>query len=186
MRLFVAVNLPAAERERVQHATSALRESTLPVQWVAPDAYHLTLKFLGEVVDQRASEVGRAVSEAATYLQSFPLRLRAAGAFPSVRRPSVWWIGVERSESLAALQQSVERTLAPLGFQADARLFSPHLTLGRTRRSAPPAALQQAESLLHDVAYDSTITVETLDLMRSHLSSRGARYECLRAAALRP
>jgi len=182
----VAVNLPAAERERIREATRRLRESGLPVRWAEPAGWHLTLKFLGEVTAGLVEGLATAVGAIAGRHRPFPLRLRGAGAFPNPRRPAVWWVGVEPSEALAGLREDVERTIGPLGFPTEERPFAPHLTLGRTAREARPGALAGAESLLQAVALDLTITVEALDLMHSQLSHRGARYECVRSAVLRP
>ncbi|NJD11689.1 MAG: RNA 2',3'-cyclic phosphodiesterase [Gemmatimonadetes bacterium] len=186
MRLFIAVNLPAAACAEIAAATRPLRNAGLPVRWVDATAYHLTLKFLGEVEEDLARALARVVGEVAARHPAFPLRLRGAGAFPNLRRPSVWWLGIEASEALAGLQQDVERGTVPLGFPAEQRPFSPHLTLGRTARDYRRDALAGAESRLQAVAFDRTITVETLDLMRSHLTPRGARYERLLVAPLRP
>lgn len=188
MRLFVAVNLPGPEQERVMTAAAALRSADLPVRWVEPDALHITLKFLGEVPEPEYDPVAQAVMDVASRHPGFRLELRGAGAFPNARRPAVWWIGVAPSEPLHRLRQDVEDTLSPLGFPTEARPFSPHLTLGRTRRDGAGrrggARAPDAEALLQRVALHSTFTVETLDLMRSHLSPRGARYERVLAAAL--
>lgn len=182
MRLFVALNLPDAERARVVSAAAGLRSAGLPVRWVERDALHLTLKFLGEVADTAAADVARAVDDVARSRSPFPLVLGGAGAFPSAGRPSVWWIGVERSPAVVALRDALEAALAPLGFPTEARPFSPHLTLGRTRRGA--VRIPDAPLLLQRVALQTTFTVETVDLMRSHLSPRGARYERVLAAKL--
>jgi 2'-5' RNA ligase len=106
--------------------------------------------------------------------------------FPDRRRPAVWWLGIAPSAQLQLLHSRVEQELGPLGFPAETRPFSPHLTLGRTERKAHQGALRGAEARLQDVAYHSTISVETVDLMRSHLASSGARYECVFAIPLRP
>ena len=53
MRLFVALNLPKKDRERIHRATRKLRDEELPVRWVGMDAFHVTLKFLGEVRRER-------------------------------------------------------------------------------------------------------------------------------------
>lgn len=182
MRLFVAVAVPAEEKERIAAATAALRAAELPVRWVEPGAFHLTLKFLGEVRETQVAEVQDAVADVARRHRPFPLELRGAGVFPNVRRPNVWWLGVAPSAALHALQQDVEETIAPLGFPTEARAFSPHLTLGRTRRDAP--VIRDAQRLLDTVQHHCTFTIGTLDLMRSHLSPRGARYERVLAAEL--
>lgn len=182
MRLFVAVDVPQRERERILAAVAPLRDAALPVRWVEPAAFHLTLKFLGEVPDARVPAVKAAVSDVARRHAPFALQLRGAGAFPGPRRPSVWWIGVEPAPALNALQRDVETAIAPLGYPTETRPFSPHLTLGRTARDAAP--VRDAQPLLDAVRYHGTFTIETLDLMRSHLSPRGARYERVLAAEL--
>ena len=186
MRLFIAVNLPAETRAQIAAATRSLRESGLPVRWVEPDAFHLTLKFLGEVGDVLAANVTAAIELVATRQPPFTLRLHGAGAFPQLRRPAVWWLGIDPSAPLAALHQDVEREVAPLGFPTEPRPFAPHLTLGRTARDVRPGALAGADARLQAVVFDRTITIDSLDLMRSHLSPRGARYERVFAAPLRP
>lgn len=182
MRLFVAVDVPQAEKHRILEAVAPLREAALPVRWVEPAAFHLTLKFLGEVPDATVPAVKAAVSDVARRHAPFPLELRGAGAFPGARRPSVWWIGVAPSASLHALRDDVEAAISPLGYPTESRPFSPHLTLGRTARDAAP--VRDAQPLLDAVRYHGTFTIETLDLMRSHLSPRGARYERVLAAEL--
>jgi 2'-5' RNA ligase len=184
MRLFVAVCLPAAERERIAAAAAPLRESGLPVRWVEPDAFHLTLKFLGEVGDAAVGSVTAAVRQVAGRHRTLTMRLHGAGAFPDARRPAVWWLGVQGGDALATMQRDLEESFLPLGFAREQRPFSPHLTLGRTKRGAAPAALAGAPTRLQSVQYDRTITVSSLDLMRSHLSPRGASYECICAAGL--
>lgn len=180
MRLFVAVDVPQPEKQRVLAATHALRTADLPVRWVDPAGFHLTLKFLGEVPAALAPQVHTAVGDVAARHSPFVLRVTGAGAFPSPRRPAVLWLGVERSEPLHALQQDVERTIAPLGFPTEARPFSPHLTLGRV----PRGTKLDIEAKLGGIEYDAQFTIRTLDLMQSHLSPRGARYERLLAAEL--
>ena len=46
MRLFVALNLPKKERDRIYRASRILRDCELPVRWKEPEHYHVTLKFL--------------------------------------------------------------------------------------------------------------------------------------------
>jgi len=183
MRLFIALNLPSGERDLIARATDRLRHGNLPVRWVEASAYHLTLKFLGEVTPAGVVGLEQAIAEIAPRHQRLSLHLRGAGAFPDRRRPYVWWVGIEPNRPLRDLQIDVERQMATLGYRPEQRPFSPHLTLGRTRREAPTSALAGAAALLHTVALDRTITIESLDLMRSHLSPRGAHYNRIHSAA---
>ncbi len=70
--------------------------------------------------------------------QHAPIEAKAAGlgAFPSLTRPNVLWIGVV-APSLAALQRDVEGALVDLGLDPEERAFHPHVTVGRVKESRP-------------------------------------------------
>src|SRR6266571_1130996 len=65
VRLFVALNLPAPVREALWAATARARDLGLPVKWVRGEGLHLTLKFLGDVADEREPELAAALTRAA-------------------------------------------------------------------------------------------------------------------------
>src|SRR2546425_275391 len=73
--------------------------------------------------------------------------------------------------------------LAALGFERGPRAFSPHVPLGRVRVPRRDPAL--ADALLAGEGREfGRLSVERVALMRSDLSSRGARYTELAAARL--
>lgn len=185
MRLFLALNLPLDERDRLQRAAGPLRAAGLPVRWVAADALHLTLKFLGEVGDARSGDVAAAVAGVASQFGAFSFELQGLGAFPNLRNPRVVWVGVHAPPELAQLARALEDAMAGLGFPREDRPFSPHLTLGRAERDARPRDFEALGRLAAGFDYRARIDAGSVDLMRSHLSPRGARYERIAAAALR-
>jgi 2'-5' RNA ligase len=154
------------------------------VSWVGTDNLHVTLKFLGDVEDQRTEEIGASLSAAVADIDAFDIALRGLGAFPTPVRPRVIWAGVGAGEgSLAAIANAVERRLAPLGFPADARGFSAHVTLGRVREPRRDPAL--TEALARAASLDlGASRVDRVVLMRSQLSRGGARYSELAVASL--
>ena len=184
MRLFVAVNLPAAERRAAYEAAAPLRAARLPIKWVAEDSIHVTFRFLGEVDDARAQPIGEALAAAVRAARPFDVTLGGVGAFPSLARPRVVWMAVERHPALELLANDVEKALMDLDFEPELRPFHPHLTLGRAERSARPAALSGLEHLAASIEYQGSIVVESVDLMQSVLAPRGATYTVLSRAAL--
>ena len=184
MRLFVAVNLPEEERRLAHEATALLRRSDLPVKWVEPDALHVTLKFLGEVPAETAGPLGPALDAAVRTARPFEVTLGGVGAFPGAARPRVIWLGVEHHPALELLANDVERALQPFGFEAELRPFQPHITLGRARQGARPAALTRFEALAGEVAYDGLAPVRSVDLMESELRPSGAVYHVRHRAFL--
>lgn len=184
MRLFVAVNLPAAERSAAYRATEPLRDGRLPVRWVHEEGLHITLKFLGEVEDERASAIGRALAEAVREVRPFEVTLGGVGAFPTPQRPRVVWLGVERHPALELLANDVERVTGVFGFEPEMRPFQPHITLGRAKRDARPAAFRSFPDLARSVEYGALVAVESVDLMKSTLRPGGAAYSVVQSAAL--
>ena len=108
MRLFVAVNLPSKERDRIHRAARPLRDRAMPVRWVVSENYHLTLKFLGEVRPERVGYIDRVLARVAAGSPCFTADFGGFGAFPSVRRPRVLWLGIEPTPALRCLKQDVE------------------------------------------------------------------------------
>jgi 2'-5' RNA ligase len=184
MRLFVAVNLPVEVRRAAYHAAAPLRDARLPVRWVAEEAIHVTLRFIGEVGDDRAAPIGVALGSAVRSVRPFDLGLGGVGAFPGMARPRVVWIGIERHPALELLANDVEKALMTLDFEPELKPFHPHVTLGRAERSARPAAFRDLERLAAGIAWPGATTVESVDLMQSRLGPAGATYTLLSRAVL--
>jgi 2'-5' RNA ligase len=184
MRLFVALNLPEAQQAAIHAHARFLRELDLPVRWVAPETIHLTLRFLGEVDEARVGEVKAAISRVAARFSPFSVPIGGFGVFPSVTRPRVFWVGVEATPELTRLQRELEAELAGLGFPPEPQPFHPHLTLGRARREARPSDFRGLPEWSSRWRYRDVLAVESVDLMQSHLSPQGARYQRIVAAGL--
>lgn len=179
MRLFVALNVPASERLRVHEAAGPLRDRGLPVRWVDPELYHLTLKFLGEVRPDHVERIDEVLARVARGTPPFDLNLSVFGAFPSVRRPRVLWVGVEPTPVLRCLKHDVEWALSGIGFERETRAFHPHLTLGRAGHESGAGAFRGLDEFLAGLAYAARVPVRSIELMRSQASRDGAAYSVL-------
>lgn len=153
------------------------------VRWTAPEALHVTLKFLGNVTTAAVDEMIAALDHAAAAHAPFGMVIGGLGAFPGARRPQVLWLGVEDGGALRAIAGDVDAALASLGFAPEARAFTPHVTVGRVRRPRG-AARAQGRADLPPCNAGASLHVETIDLMRSHLGRDGARHECLHRSRL--
>ncbi len=181
MRLFIALNLPEQEQARIHAAAEPLRDQGFPVRWLESAAYHLTLKFLGEVRPEKLPVVEQVVSRIAAATEAFPLTIRGFGAFPTIRRPNVLWIGVDPTPALRCLKQDLEWGLAHHGFERETRAFHPHITLGRTEKNRGAGVFRGLDELSADLDYEGRVELETVDIMRSQLAKakKGRRYQLL-------
>lgn len=176
MRLFIALTPPPEVQRAIWAAFRPLRARELPVKWVSPDGVHLTLKFLGEVPDERRDELVAALGRAAGGTRPIPLAVRGPGVFPDPTRPRVFWAGVEPGPALELLADRVERGFAPLGFPTEGRPFRPHLTVGRAKRSARPRDFDGMDRMLEGVLVTADAVLETVDLVRSSPGPEGSVY----------
>ena len=178
MRCFVAVDLSAEVRAAVAAVQARVRAAAprADVRWLDPHAFHLTLKFLGAVSDERVAAVSAALEGAAS---GAPLELeaRGLGAFPTIQRPRVLWAGIAAgAPRLVALAEAVERALVPLGCPPEARPFRAHLTIARVRSPRDAGALAKAIEAEGAVAL-GTWTAGEVVLYQSHLKPTGAVHE---------
>ena len=177
MRLFIALNLPKKERDRIYRASKVLRECNLPVRWIDPEHFHVTLKFLGEVPEERMEGIQDALIHVASATTQLELDVEGFGAFPTIRRPEVIWVGIEPSPALRCLKQDVEWALMACGFERETRAFHPHLTLGQANAEDGAGAFRGRDEKAANLTYRGQVKIRKLDLMRSQLSKGGvARY----------
>ena len=189
VRSFIAIELPDELKVGLAQLEAQLKlGKPSAVKWVDPSSIHLTLKFLGNIAVDRISAITRAMKEATRELSPFQLKVTGLGGFPNLKRVQVAWVGIGGEvDKLGQLQQRIESSLAPLGFTAESRRFTPHLTLARLRDRASADERQRFGQLIASTKFEAvyTIKVDSLNLMRSQLTREGAIYSRLSSVGLR-
>lgn len=179
LRLFVAARLGAAVSSGVARTIDRARGAAPHAKWVAPDAAHLTLAFLGGVPAAQVPAITAALARAAEGHRPLSLDVGAAGTFGRASSPRVLWLGIGGDvDALAALQRDVAAVLAPLGVPPEDRAFHPHLTLARARDPRGDRSLARAAERLGGLVV-GTARVTHVVVMESHLGPGGARYDAL-------
>jgi 2'-5' RNA ligase len=127
------------------------------------------------------------VAEACDGALPFSLCAKAIGFFPNERSPRVVWVGVEENQNhLSNLQTRIAESLAPFVKKLDTEKFHAHVTLGRFqkfRRHKTEKLLPHAWSL-KELIFGGW-RVNSVDLMRSELSSGGAIHSGLLSMPLK-
>jgi len=145
LRSFVAVPLPGAVQTEIAEVARRLARELPGVKWSKkPENFHVTLKFLGAVAAERLAALREALTPALADVQGFELEMRGFGAFPADQEATVLFAGVEdgrgRLERLAA---TVEAVAIHLGWEADERRFTGHVTVGRSKEGIDVRAPMQ-------------------------------------------
>jgi RNA 2',3'-cyclic 3'-phosphodiesterase len=195
MRLFVALDIDEAVRERMVHFVDGVRGSAPQARWVRSESLHVTLKFIGE----QAPHAVKNVEQTLHTIEGPPVHLtfRGYGFFPSAKAPRVFWTGIEAGPELAWLAKSVDEKLASLGIPREKHPYTPHLTLARNGRgSGSPhpqkddranSAFQPLQKKLAAIGTPEfgSMTAHHFFLYESRLSRAGSEYTKLKSFALR-
>ena len=158
------------------------------IRWVNPDGIHLTIKFLGDVPSEEIAGITEAMVRAAAKISPFEVGLSGLGVFPNRKEPRVLWAGVDGDlATLTQLQESTEVELTAAGYPKDRRRFNPHLTLGRVRGQASEYTRRSIGPMVssHQMPGSDPWTVESVELIQSHLGPEGATYTTLTTASLK-
>jgi 2'-5' RNA ligase len=188
IRSFIAIELPEEAKKGLARLRRGLeRDEHGFVKWVDPQGIHLTLKFLGNIPAKRVTEITDAIKKATGGISPFHLEISGLGAFPSLKQPRVFWVGISGElDKLSALQLDIDSTLAALGFAREERPFVAHLTVARIREGASPAERRDFGELVDSTTFQDKYPVEVaaVRLMRSQLTPAGAIYTCLSVVGL--
>lgn len=181
-RAFIAVELSEEVKTELVRLQTVLKRSVCcPVRWVVPENTHLTLCFLGEINQTQIEAVQGVVAEIGTRFAPLRMEMAQPGAFPNLAQPQTLWIGLGgEQKALSRLQHCLEVALQVVGYKADDRLFSPHLTVARVQSEAAPDVRRDlGEALRNFEVAPMGVAVTELCLMKSVLRPTGAVYTCL-------
>lgn len=189
LRSFIAIELPPEIQKAITRATSDIQKA-LPkplVRWVTEQNIHLTLKFLGDVSPSNLEHLAEALKVESSQHPVFELSVGQLGAFPNTHRARVIWIGLEAPPELLILQHGVEAVAARLGYPAEERPFSAHLTIGRVGQNASAADLTKIRTELEacQVGLLGKLTVGAVHIFKSDLQPSGSIYTHLYAMNLK-
>ncbi|MCU0576731.1 MAG: RNA 2',3'-cyclic phosphodiesterase [Desulfobacterota bacterium] len=134
IRTFVALPLPDAVKVTLDGAITQLKTRNHGVRWVKPDGLHLTLKFLGDIPEERVAKLSADLDRAASECPRLSLTLSGLGAFPGIKRARVVWAGLAGDVTgLGNLARSIDKMCSTHGIAEEHRPFSGHITLGRLK-----------------------------------------------------
>ena len=185
MRIFVALEIPAAVRSRIAAFIEGIREFAPQARWAQPGSLHVTLKFVGEKQPAEVEEIKRSLAEVKS--ESFEITFQGCGFFPTAKTARVFWVGIKESTPLAALANSVDEACGRAGVMREEREFNPHLTLARAGRSGAPHRMRSdRKNLAFEKLREQLATTQTMEfgtmkacefiLYQSKLSPKGAHY----------
>lgn len=173
MRLFIAAELPNEVIEALAE-TSAMLRSCIRGRYVAPDSFHVTLAFLGNVEPVRVNDAIDALEEGCKNTEAFDMQLGELGSFGRRSRATLWQ-GIRDSGQLPSVAESVREALRQRDLPFDGKPFRAHVTLMRNA--------DLAGGMLPSPA-SAAGRIEAITLFKSDLSGSRPIYEALHVAKL--
>jgi 2'-5' RNA ligase len=186
MRLFIALDIDDAIRDRITRFVEGVTGFAPDARWAKPESLHVTLKFVGEQPDPAVEQIKQSLS--AIQSSAAEIHFRGYGFFPTAKSPRVFWIGMEAGPQLAALAASIDDKMSSLGIPKEDRAFSPHLTLARraggsgsprpSKSDAPNRIFHRLQEKLaaRPTPEFGTMTAREFFLYQSQLSPKGSKY----------
>ena len=196
MRLFLALDIDDAIRQRIARFLEGVRDFAPGARWVREESLHITLKFIGQTPDETVLRFEQAL--AMLHKPSFELAFRGYGFFPTPKSARVFWIGIHSGAEMTGLASAIDDLTANLGVTRETHVFSPHLTLarksggsgrpGRRHGDGPNRVFQVLQEKLAAMPTPEfgTMTAREFFLYQSQLSRSGSRYTKLHRFALDP
>ncbi len=182
-RLFLGLHLDALFQKQVADFSKKLHVLYPDQKWVKLRHFHFTIHFLGDTTEEQKEKIRVIAKGVAADTKSFPIALEGMGAFPSLIKPRVIWIGAaeECKKSLFDLYTHVTLPLIAKGFPVEHETFTPHATLFRVRAEKP-------------IVWDTNIfsftkteprLISGLSLFKSILGTDGSEYQPIEAFPFR-
>jgi RNA 2',3'-cyclic 3'-phosphodiesterase len=194
MRLFIALDIDDAIRQRIQRFMDGVTGFAPDARWVRPESLHVTLKFIGE----KPTETVEAIKQALSSIQAehVEITFRGYGFFPTAKAARVFWVGIESVTPLLSLAKAVDATTFALDIPKEDHPFAPHLTLARgggrsgnphpSPHDAPNRNFQRLQEKLGALPTPEfgTMAAHEFFLYQSQLSRGGSCYTKIASFAL--
>lgn len=177
MRCFIAFDVPDHIKDKLYDLRKELHAKDAKIKWVEKKNYHLTIKFLGNINENRIKEIDDKLEKIS--LKSFKTNLGHLGVFPSDNLIRVIFIELNPAGDVIKLQQMVDSELISI-FPKDER-FHNHITLGRVK------IVKDKDSFLDkikNIKINGSFDVKEFKFFKSALDRNGPTYELLKTYSL--
>lgn len=151
------------------------------MRWTAPDQWHVTLAFMGDVADRHLDELVERLGRVSARRSALELTIAGGGAFPNVARAKVLYAGLDaegRDADLRHLAVGTRAAATKAGADVGGGRFRAHVTIARVGR---PFDVTRWVRVL-DAYRGPAWTADEVSLVQSHLGEgprRRPRYEVL-------
>lgn len=181
IRVFLAFDISEEVKKSLSHFMEPLRRQSSGVKWVEPQNIHVTVKFFGNVDEEKIlPAIQKTIEENCGDGKPVTLTCEGIGCFPSWQRPRVIWAGLKGGvQDLMDLQRRLEGSFETLGFPKEDRDFKTHLTLARIKFLPKERGWLKTLEAMPERVFGKVV-IDHLTLYKSQLTKRGPIYTSLK------
>jgi len=175
MKLFLAIDLPAASKKKLDQQIEKLKKDYPQFSWVTPENFHITLHFFGET--NQLERIKKKVREAIYDANLFYLYSLGANLF--INKKIVLYIYFKREKRLEELTSKIKKI-----FQAEeVKKFVPHLTIARYRIPSKQQYLNLKKKL-QQLPLEIDFSIKKIYLFQSILEGQKPIYKKITSFSL--
>lgn len=172
-RLFIALKLPDAVKAEIITFRDMLADEGNDRKWESPEKLHLTLKFLGDVEENKNQDIEKILENLTQKYSKIECELDRFGFF----LPRILWVGLKVEDHLFKLVNQLDFDLKKLDFEPETRNFKPHITILRIKENLNPDFVTRYKNFkMPSVKFFMNEVV----LMKSELLRSGSKYTKLK------
>ena len=178
VRVFLSIDIEKDDLlSQIQSLQSQLDCQSAKMKLVGRENIHFTWRFFGDTPIKKVDAIHSELNH--LKIPPFEIMIGGIGAFPSIQRPRVIWIGVKQNiEMMRDLKAQTDSLLAKLGYKIEKKKFIPHATIARVRAvNNHDGIVENLHSLSDEIV--GMMTVKGIRMTKSTLTPSGPIYETL-------
>lgn len=177
MRLFIGIVLPENIKKKIEGIEKELKKKVKEAKVVKMENLHITLKFLGEVREEKIGKIDEKLKEVSEYFAPFNVSVGKVGNFPEGKKMRVLWVGVESNGALKKINFKIEKALSTIGFKEENR-FKEHITIARFKSTPDMKFIEHLKEKYS--SFLGEFRIESFSLIKSNLTPEGPIYKNLK------
>ncbi|MGF7118447.1 RNA 2',3'-cyclic phosphodiesterase [Methanobacterium oryzae] len=178
MRVFLAIEIDEKLLDKIDDVQKQFAECEAPVKYVETENLHCTLKFFGEIDEDKVNDIIEVIGNKIENHEPFKINIKKSGVFPNERYIRVLWLGMEDVEPFSNLQKDLDEEFVKMGFKKE-RSYVPHLTIGRVKGAKNKAELLSKLKDLGNIEIGE-MDINKIVLKKSELTPSGPIYTTLK------
>lgn len=178
MRVFLAVEIDEKLLDEISKVQREFMKCEAPVKYVETENLHCTLKFFGEIDDNKLNDIIEVIEKKIKNHEPFKVNIKKTGVFPNERYVRVLWLGMDDVEPFSNLQKDLDEDFIKMGFKKE-RSYTPHLTIGRVKGSRNKEELLSKLKDMGEVEIGE-MDISKITLKKSELTPAGPIYTTIK------